>query len=133
MITVRLLGPVEVLAGDEVLEALTDARLRVAAIDSEDELAEALRRRREAISNFGCIRHGDRVHRKLRQLARDHGRVVPGGIRLDLPLTHELLGGMVGSARETVTWALAELAREGFVQRHGRSYHLTVPPEALAS
>ena len=70
---------------------------------------------------------------KLLQLARAHGKVVRDGVRLDLPLTHELLGEMVGSARETVTWALAELSKEGFVAREGRSYRLIVPPDLLAS
>lgn len=94
-----------------------------------DELAEA----HESLGHFASVRHVERVRDKLLQLARTHGRVVPGGVRLDLPLTHELLGEMVGSARETVTWAVAELTREGFLRREGRAYRLDVAPEALAS
>ncbi|HSP74458.1 MAG TPA: helix-turn-helix domain-containing protein, partial [Gaiellaceae bacterium] len=67
----------------------------------------------------------------LLQLARDHGRVAARGIRLDLPLTHELLADMIGSSRETVTMALAELQREGFVSRSGRFYRLDVAPDEL--
>jgi DNA-binding IclR family transcriptional regulator len=37
----------------------------------------------------------------------------------------------VGSARETVTVALARLADEGFVAREGRRYRLNVPAETL--
>jgi CRP/FNR family transcriptional regulator len=67
----------------------------------------------------------------LIQLARDHGRVGREGIRLDFPLTHDLLGEMTGSARETVTRALDALQREGFVVREGRTYSVHVAPEEL--
>jgi CRP/FNR family transcriptional regulator len=98
-----------------------------------EALAEQLRERQESLAQFSSVRHVERVRDKLLQLARAYGRVVPGGVRLDLPLTHELVGELVGSARETVTWAFAELSREGFVRRDGRSYRLAVAPEALAS
>jgi CRP-like cAMP-binding protein len=98
-----------------------------------DGLVDELRERQESLAHFSSVRHVDRVRDKLIQLARVHGKVVPDGVRLDLPLTHELVGEMVGSARETVTWAFAQLAREGFVSREGRSYRLAVSPEALAS
>jgi CRP-like cAMP-binding protein len=131
----------------ERLEAATDLRLTVigdaahaallrvpaAAAVLVEALAEQLRERHESLAQFSSVRHVERIREKLLQLARTHGRVVPGGIRLDLPLTHELVGEMVGSARETVTWAFAELAREGFLSRDGRTYRLAVAPEALAS
>jgi CRP-like cAMP-binding protein len=132
---------------DERLEALADSRLTLVPADVRLELlrlpgaadlllqslADALRDRQESLAAFARVRHADRVREKLLQLARAHGKVVRDGVRLDLPLTHELLGEMVGSARETVTWALAELSKEGFVRREGRSYRLIVPPDALAS
>jgi CRP-like cAMP-binding protein len=147
---VALAGSGEVLlppTADENLEALEDSWLTVvtpAALAAllgvagasalvVDALAEALRERQETIGNFASVRHVERVREKLLQLARAHGKVVPGGVRLDLPLTHELVGEMVGSARETVTWAFAQLAREGFARREGRAYRLAVSPEALAS
>jgi DNA-binding GntR family transcriptional regulator len=40
---------------------------------------------------------------------------------------------MTGSARETVTRAMAEMQREGFVVRRGRSYGICIAPEALLS
>lgn len=138
-----LLSPI----GDERLEGLADSWLTIVCPDAYgtlmalpavaaslvEALTEELRERQESLGHFASVRHVDRVRGKLVQLARSHGKVVPGGVRLDLPLTHELLGEMVGSARETVTWALAELSREGFVHREGRSYRLAVPPDALAN
>ena len=121
------------------LTALTPAareallRLPGAATVLADGLAAQLTDAFESLGHFSSVRHVERVREKLLQLARSHGRVVPGGIRLDLPLTHELLGEMIGSARETVTWAVAQLTREGFLSREGRCYRLAVSPEALAS
>jgi Crp-like helix-turn-helix protein len=130
---------------DEVLVALTAAR--VVALTTElceeliaspeaanlllEGLAESLRQEHAALAGMARLHHVDRVRQKLIQLARDHGRVGREGIRLDFPLTHDLLGEMTGSARETVTRALDELQREGFVVRDGRTYSVQVAPEEL--
>jgi CRP-like cAMP-binding protein len=132
-------------AAGEAVEAITDARLRAvspaawrellalpeAAAAVADALVAELRERQESLRHFANVRHVERVREKLLQLGRVHGRVVPGGIRLDLPLTHELLAEMVGSRRETVTFALADLQKEGFVSRAGRTYVLAVSPSDL--
>jgi hypothetical protein len=96
-----------------------------------DGLADSLRQKQAALAAMARLHHVDRVRQKLIQLARDHGRVGRDGIRLDFPLTHDLLGEMTGSARETVTRALDELQREGFVVRNGRTYSVHVAPEDL--
>jgi CRP-like cAMP-binding protein len=128
---------------DEVLVTLTDAELVAITNDLRDELlrspesarllldglAETLRQKHAAIASMSRLHHVDRVREKLIDLARSHGRVGRDGIRLDFPLTHDLLGEMTGSARETVTRALDELQREGFVQRQGRTYTLHVSPD----
>jgi hypothetical protein len=130
---------------DEALVALTDAS--VAMISSSDRdrllaspatarllvegLADTLRQKHAAVASMSRLHHVDRVREKLMELARDHGRVGRDGIRLDFPLTHDLLGEMTGSARETVTRALDELQRDGFVRRRGRTYSLHVAPEDL--
>ena len=131
---------------DEVLVALTDATLVTISPAAREEmlasqktarllvdgLAETLRQKHSAIASLSQLHHVDRVREKLIELAREHGRVGREGIRLDFPLTHDLLGEMVGSARETVTRALDELQREGFVVRRGRTYSVRLEPEQLA-
>jgi len=97
-----------------------------------ERLVEAVRERQLSLAQFASVDRAERVRAKLLQLARAHGRVTRTGIQLDLPLTHELLAQTTGSARETVSYALAALAREGFVVREGRRYRITVPPELLA-
>jgi CRP-like cAMP-binding protein len=96
-------------------------------------LEETLLRQREASRALAAVRNTERVRRQLLDLAREHGRVCRDGIRIDLPLTHELISDMVGCARETVTRAFDELQREGFVERRGTAYQLRVAPEALSA
>jgi len=96
-----------------------------------DALATTIRQKHRTIEALARHHHLDRVRAKLLQLAADHGVVGREGVRLDLPLTHELLAEMVGSARETVTRAMDELQEEGLITRHGRSYWLAVDPDAL--
>jgi CRP/FNR family cyclic AMP-dependent transcriptional regulator len=45
------------------------------------------------------------------------GRVTPDGVLLDLPVTHSMLGTIIGSRRPSVTTALGRLARRGAVER----------------
>ena len=60
----------------------------------------------------------------LWHLAARWGKVEPGGIRLCLPLTHQLLGRLVGAERPSVSHALARLAQAELVTGHGHEWHL---------
>jgi CRP-like cAMP-binding protein len=60
----------------------------------------------------------------LWHLAARWGRVEPGGVRLPLPLTHQLLGRLVGAERPSVSHALARLAQSQLVTGHGDEWHL---------
>jgi len=102
-----------------------------AATVLSDALRSTLRQKQDSIANFAGIRPVERVEQKLLQLAREHGRVVRNGVRLDFPITHELLAEMIGSARETVSRAIDHLETSGFVVREGRSYRLQVKPETI--
>lgn len=57
-------------------------------------------------------------------LAARWGRVEPGGVRLALPLTHQLLGHLVSAERPSVSHALARLAKAGLVSGQGDEWHL---------
>jgi CRP-like cAMP-binding protein len=94
-----------------------------------EQLAATLGREQEAIGNFGNTHHVERVRRKLLQLGRNYGRVSRDGIRIDFPVSHAVLAEMIGSSRETVTRAVDELQRTGFVARRGHTYRLLVSPE----
>jgi CRP-like cAMP-binding protein len=135
------------LAAGEALQSLTDSWLTAVPHDvwrrlvASPEAAallfagleETLLRQRESSRALAGVRHVDRVRVQLLELAAEHGRVCRDGIRIDLPLTHDLIADMIGSARETVTRALEELQRGGFVTRRGRYYQLLVEPESLTA
>jgi CRP/FNR family cyclic AMP-dependent transcriptional regulator len=70
----------------------------------------------------------DRVLDTLVDLARDHGRPVRGGTRIDLPVTQELIASMIGATRESVNRALRDLSGSGVVVRSGRRYELRGDP-----
>jgi CRP/FNR family transcriptional regulator, cyclic AMP receptor protein len=148
-IVVAVAGPGSILlapAARETLVALTDSRVTLitaralrrllttsAAATSLLEGVEAgLRDCRESLGQFGSRHHVDRVREKLTQLARIHGKVATEGLLLDIPLTHELLADMVGSTRETVTRALAQLAEQGLVQHEPGRYRVAAPPQPTA-
>ena len=132
-----------VLPSHEIV-ALVDSRLTVITTDAYERLlelpdaAQALLRGVEAISRqqqrtilaLASSHHVDRLREKLLQLAEDHGRVGRDGV-LQLPITHELLAEMIGSARETVTRAVDALEQNGFLRRQDRGYVLRVSPGTL--
>lgn len=60
----------------------------------------------------------------LWHLAGRWGKVERGGIHLPLPLTHHLLGRLIGAERPSVSHALARLAQAGLVTGHGDEWHL---------
>jgi CRP/FNR family transcriptional regulator, cyclic AMP receptor protein len=59
----------------------------------------------------------ERVLAFLSHLALRWGRVTPDGVALSVPLTHELLGALIGARRPTVSLALTALARDRLVTR----------------
>ena len=60
----------------------------------------------------------------LSHLAGRWGKVEPAGIRLPVPLTHQLLGHLVGAERPSISHALTRLAHTGLVTGHGDEWHL---------
>ena len=65
--------------------------------------------------------HLPRTHARLLilfwLLAERWGRVVPQGVRITLPLTHEILAMLVGAQRPSVTVALKRLSTDGLLLR----------------
>ena len=70
------------------------------------------------------VRVDVRVLAYLWHLADRFGVVAPGGVKLDLPLTHAVLARLIGARRPTVTTALQRLIQLGYVARDGRTFRL---------
>jgi CRP/FNR family transcriptional regulator, cyclic AMP receptor protein len=83
-------------------------------------LGRAMQRSRTLAVNM-AIAHYQRTDRRLLllfwHLADRWGRVTPDGIRLRLPVTHQLLADLVAARRPSVTSALQVLMREGLIER----------------
>ena|SRR5262245_41644677 len=131
-------------AEGEHIRALTAARIALVPPDAYERLLsmpgvaqallesvlDALGKRQQSLASTRG-NHAERLQETLYRLARDHGKVHAEGVEIDVPLTHELLAQMVGSARETVTCTLARFQREGLLVRNGRTYRLMVAPDLL--
>lgn len=70
------------------------------------------------------VRVDVRVLAYLWHLADRFGVVVPGAVKLDIPLTHAVLARLVGARRPTVTTALQRLIQLGYLRREGRAFVL---------
>jgi len=61
-----------------------------------------------------------RLYQALQNVAREHGRPTGGGLAIEMPLTHEELGFLVGAHRVSITRALKSLRQAGKVLQDGR-------------
>jgi CRP/FNR family transcriptional regulator, cyclic AMP receptor protein len=148
-IAAELLGPGDVVEpgegeGDELLACTVGWRalvpMRFAVLDADfvdrvrpwpqimQALLQRAERRARNLNVQRAIASQPRLDVRLAlllwHLADRWGRVEPGGIRLPLPLTHQLLGRLVGAERPSVSHALARLSRSGLVTGHGDEWHL---------
>lgn len=99
-------------------------------------VGRALLRSRYLAINMAIVqqpRIETRLHMLFWHLADRWGRVRPGGVTFDMPLTHALLADLVAARRPTVSSALAVLARENKVVRTPQGWRLSGdPPRELA-
>jgi CRP-like cAMP-binding protein len=128
--------------------ALTNAR--VAVIDHSlavraaqwpeifASLVERAARRAERLVVMQAIGHLTRVDDRLLALlwclAERWGRVVPGGVLVNLRLPHRTLAGMVGARRPSVTTALGQLIARNAIERRVNGGWILhgAPPEPTA-
>jgi CRP/FNR family transcriptional regulator, cyclic AMP receptor protein len=137
-------GDVVLLASDTFSRVLV--RTRVALLDQEfaerirpwpqvlhELLRRCVRRTMELNVQRAATSHpraDARIALLLWHLAERWGRVEPDGILVPLPLTHRLIGQLVGAERPSVSHALGRLATAGLVSRvdnglvlHGTAAH----------
>jgi CRP/FNR family transcriptional regulator, cyclic AMP receptor protein len=77
------------------------------------------------------VRVDVRVLAYLWHLADRFGVVMPGAVKLDIPLTHAVLARLVGARRPTVTTALQRLIQLGYLRRDGRAFVLLGEAEGV--
>lgn len=130
-----LLGPGDLVGGpsdwtaDASVRALVTSGLFAAGpIALRDGLARRARRAAWLACSVAWDRIADRLATRLDDLVARFGRPVPGGRRLELPLTQEHLAGLTGATRESVNRALAELTASGRVERSRGRYVVRPAP-----
>ena len=107
----------------ELLDPCLSDTERLAALSSQTEQL------REALENSELPVPCRLARTFLRLAGRfGHGQE-DGSVRLPLPLTHDNLAAMIGAARETTSFTLAELRRAGLIEGTRGSYLLQ--PEQL--
>ena len=86
-----------------------------------DCLHEHLGRQTHRASRHLAILHLPRVEDRIvalfAELAERFGRMTSDGVVIDLPLTHQTIGDLVGSRRPTISLALHALAEGGVLDR----------------
>jgi CRP/FNR family transcriptional regulator, cyclic AMP receptor protein len=88
--------------------------------------ARQIRRASRHLAALALPRVEDRVMALFCDLADRWGRATPEGIRIDVPLTHAVIGQLVGARRPTVSLALTDLAAAGrLVRQDERCWLLT--------
>jgi CRP/FNR family cyclic AMP-dependent transcriptional regulator len=135
-----------VMCGDRVTwRVVEDTRLAVlgarfaGATQRVPALAVALCRRQLAqagrAARHAAVAQLPRVEQRivalLCVLAEERGRVVRDGVLVDLPLTHQAIGHLIGAKRPTVSLALKVLADDGLVRREGAEWLVSRAATAL--
>jgi CRP/FNR family cyclic AMP-dependent transcriptional regulator len=155
--TLRLIGPGSFVPPPQPPRSMpvVDARLFVPVATRlvllDDHLLVAARRWPQIVSGLHTrmLEHSERLATQLAicqlprvedrlmalmwLLAEFWGRVTPAGIRLPLSLSHEVLGGLVGARRSTVSLALSKLAEQGSLIRQQDEWLILEPPAAPVS
>jgi len=111
---------------DELLALLsTDPQV---ALNVAKILSDRLDDASGTIEDFAYSKVPDRIVHLFERLSHEHGRRTPGGIAIDVALTHGEIASAIGSTRETVSLELAKLIRAGRVKQEGRAFVL---PDAV--
>jgi CRP-like cAMP-binding protein len=102
------------------LQRHPDACMRLFAV-----LCERLRKTSELLEEALFLEGSSRLAKRLAHLAEVFGKPVPGGIRIDIPLSQQQLGSMVGMSRESMNKQLKQWRQEGLIRVEEGRYILT--------
>ena len=94
-------------------------------------VAKALERSRNLATAMAIAHHSRievRLHMLFWHLADRWGRVRRDGVLVPLRLTHAILADLVSARRPSVSTALAEMARQGLLERAGTGWLLRGDP-----
>jgi CRP-like cAMP-binding protein len=90
------------------------------ALNVLSEMSKRLRRADAIIGNLALLDVYGRVARFLRELAKSEGHDTPEGVEIKQRPTQAEIAAMIGTSRETVSRALSEFQRRGFIELTGK-------------
>jgi CRP-like cAMP-binding protein len=102
------------------LQRHPDACMRLFAV-----LCERVRRTSELLEEALFLEGSSRLAKRLVHLAEIFGKPVPGGVRIDIPLSQQQLGNMVGMSRESMNKQLKQWRHDGLIRIEDGRYVLT--------
>jgi CRP/FNR family cyclic AMP-dependent transcriptional regulator len=107
-IFIEALEPSEVYAFDNTV---FEAYLR-----SRPELLTTFMQKISELDDFRGRDVASRLARVLVKFSQQYGVKTDSGVRIDLPVTHQDLANMIGTARETVSRNMARFRQKGYVR-----------------
>jgi CRP/FNR family transcriptional regulator, cyclic AMP receptor protein len=131
--TVMALQPLETatLSRSDLLHFLRGSPAAIEGLLAE--LARRLRQMSDELANFLSLDQQGNLAKKLLELAATYGRPSGvGSVEIDVPLTQEELGAMIGASRARVSSLLAAYKARGIISRSQRRITI-LKPEALRS
>jgi CRP-like cAMP-binding protein len=102
------------------LQRHPDSCMRLFAV-----LCERLRKTSELLEEALFLEGSSRLAKRLVHLAEVFGKPVPGGVKIDISLSQQQLGNMVGMSRESMNKQLKQWRREGLIRIEDGHYVLT--------
>jgi len=102
------------------LQRHPDACMRLFAV-----LCARLRKTSELLEEALFLEGSSRLAKRLVHLAEVFGKPVPGGVRIDIPLSQQQLGNMVGMSRESMNKQLKQWRHDGLIRIEDGRYVLT--------
>ena len=102
------------------LQRHPDACMRLFAV-----LCERVRRTSELLEEALFLEGSSRLAKRLVHLAEIFGKPVPGGVRVDISLSQQQLGNMVGMSRESMNKQLKQWRHDNLIRIEDGRYVLT--------
>jgi CRP-like cAMP-binding protein len=102
------------------LQRHPDSCMRLFAV-----LCDRLRKTSELLEEALFLEGSSRLAKRLVHLAEVFGKPVQGGVMVDIPLSQQQLGNMVGMSRESMNKQLKQWRRDGLISIEEGRYVLT--------
>jgi CRP-like cAMP-binding protein len=101
------------------------------ALDVLEKLAQRLRYSFDLIDSLSLLAVDQRLAQFLLDQAQVNGRVYAHGLRVELTMSNQQIGSIIGAVREVVSRSMSKLQRCGFISVWGRT--VMIPDERVLS